>query len=93
MRARKVWLCTFSVPEPYYSSLCLFMAVSRTGHIRFEGMLRMPYSDRPKRGGGKGVPQAFLNVSPVSLDVGSSDTLLRCNVVNEDAAMVTETTS
>jgi hypothetical protein len=63
MKARKFSLGSFPVNgcDPF-GSMCLFLRVSPAGELRLEGMIRVPFSDRPIRGGGKGVPRSWLDV-------------------------------
>jgi hypothetical protein len=49
-----------------FSTMCLFVHVSEHGQVHLEGLIRMPYSDRPKRGGGIGIPRSFLDMARVS---------------------------
>jgi hypothetical protein len=66
MTRRKLSLGAFPVDgcDPF-ATCCLFLHVQANGEMHIEGMIRMPYSDRPKRGGGKAIPRSWLSLSTV----------------------------
>lgn len=44
-----------------FGTFCLSVRVTATGKARNVAMVRKPYSDRPRRGGGKAVPDYAMN--------------------------------
>lgn len=55
----------FSIPVGHdkFSSMSIGVRVHQTGLIELTGLIRMPYSNRPKEGGGIAVPYRALNVN------------------------------
>lgn len=73
MKTRKWSLGAFPVNgcDPF-ATMCMFARVREDGRLDFEAFIRIPFSDRPKRGGGKVVPRSWLAESTVFLDVKRS---------------------
>ena len=44
-----------------FKMFCLFTAIYRSGAVRELAFVRMPYSNRPKKGGTKSVPYGLMN--------------------------------
>lgn len=60
-RRKQVPAATISTHAGRRWQLCLFVRVTATGKTRLVGMLREPYSSRPRVGGGRAVPWKALN--------------------------------
>lgn len=66
MRTKRKSLPPVAFPAGHgqHTTFILGVRVWHTGRIEYTGLLRMPYSNRPKEGGGKSVPYYAINNKP-----------------------------
>lgn len=64
---RKIHAFAFPVGGSEFCIAQMFVRVAKNGRVNLDGMVRMPYSNRPKRGGSRAIPYKALNPVEVTL--------------------------
>jgi hypothetical protein len=70
MKRRALPMISFPAGDGAFSTFCLSVRVYHTERVELQGFIRMPYSNRPKEGGGIAVPSRALNAKFSELPQG-----------------------